>query len=394
MSSILLTARKRRILGVAALCLFIILLISVTGTATSGQQQALAKVQSTLQEGSQSSSDPSKLVSENVVNEDDGSKSGKVGDSYNQNSRGQEENEEEPIRVNTKKLNNANEMVKDEKSGIIDESKVKQAEENKGSLGDIPLMAGDDAAVAAAAGRAKQGQGDENSDESSLPSSSDSKKENGAQLKGDDTLREAVSSEDVGSSATAPPVTAIQADKQLRSSRKKPEVEEDNVLVDVEDDEDQQADESSESNKELKQQLDSDVEDSFDSKEKKEKKEKGFDAAREFQEIMQLSPVVIFSKTYCPYSKGLKELLKSSYEITPSPAIVELDMHKYGPQLQEYVGKRTGRRTVPNLMVKGVSRGGFDDIIELHKEGTFVKNFMEWAGNAAKIEKINAPSNS
>ena len=111
MSSILLTARKRRILGVAALCLFIILLISVTGTATSGKQQALAKVQSTLQEGSQSSSDPSKLVPENVVNEDDGSKSGKVGDTYNQNSKGQEENEEEPIRVNTKKLNNANEMV-------------------------------------------------------------------------------------------------------------------------------------------------------------------------------------------------------------------------------------------------------------------------------------------
>ncbi len=384
MSSILLTARKRRILGIAALCFFIILLISVTGTATTGKQQVLTKGQDARHEGSRSSSNPSNIVAQ-VVDEDDNLKSGNGGDLYDQDSNLRADNAEEPIRVNTKKLNNANEMVKDEKSGIIDESKVKQAEENKGSLGDIPLMAGDDAAVAAAANRAKQGEMDDDSAESAGTLNPDLNAEKPAS-NGDDTLKEAVSSEDVQSSATVP-ATAIQADKQLRSSRKKPEASQDNDLVDPE--EDQDASDSLESDKELKQQLSDEVKESTESN-----KEKDFDAAREFQEIMQLSPVVIFSKTYCPYSKGLKELLKSSYEITPSPAIVELDMHKYGPQLQEYVGKRTGRKTVPNLMVKGVSRGGFDDIMELHKKGTFVKDFTEWAGNAAKIEKINAPSNS
>lgn len=119
-----------------------------------------------------------------------------------------------------------------------------------------------------------------------------------------------------------------------------------------------------------------------------------FDAAGELQSILGLSPVVIFSKTYCGYSQTLKNLLKSEYEINPPPTIVELDKHKNGRQLQDYIGTKTGRKTVPNLFINGVSRGGSDDIKKLHEEGKLLNSLNLWGDKDVKVNKINAPSNS
>jgi hypothetical protein len=39
-----------------------------------------------------------------------------------------------------------------------------------------------------------------------------------------------------------------------------------------------------------------------------------------------------------------------------------------GPLLQQLLGKSTGRRTVPNILVNGLSIGGGDDVGLLDKE--------------------------
>lgn len=122
--------------------------------------------------------------------------------------------------------------------------------------------------------------------------------------------------------------------------------------------------------------------------------EVAFDPAQELQSILSLSPVVMFSKTYCGYSKALKNLLAAEYEISPPPTIVELDKHKKGAQLQEYIGTKTGRQTVPNLFINGVSRGGSDDMRKFHDEGKLLKLLTQWGGKSVKVTKINAPSNS
>lgn len=75
--------------------------------------------------------------------------------------------------------------------------------------------------------------------------------------------------------------------------------------------------------------------------------------------------MVIFSKTYCRFSKRAKGLLLEKYHITPEPYVVELDEHALGPLLQDELNVRTGRRTVPNIMINGVSIGGADDIVDL-----------------------------
>ncbi|KAL4751524.1 hypothetical protein BDW72DRAFT_173544 [Aspergillus terricola var. indicus] len=85
----------------------------------------------------------------------------------------------------------------------------------------------------------------------------------------------------------------------------------------------------------------------------------------ELNEILKRSPIVIFSKTYCPFSKKAKTVLLEKYSIVPAPFVVELDQHPLGPQLQSLLGENTGRRTVPNVLVNGRSIGGGDDIVAL-----------------------------
>lgn len=89
--------------------------------------------------------------------------------------------------------------------------------------------------------------------------------------------------------------------------------------------------------------------------------------------------VIIFSKTYCPFSKKAKAIFEK-YTITPSPFIVELDEHKLGAQLQLQLEKLTGRRTVPNILISGHSIGGGDDVWELDQTGELIKKIKLLGG--------------
>ncbi|KAI0144612.1 thioredoxin-like protein [Xylariaceae sp. FL1272] len=91
-----------------------------------------------------------------------------------------------------------------------------------------------------------------------------------------------------------------------------------------------------------------------------------------FNSILTRSPMIIFSKTYCPYSKKAKALLLDEYQILPAPYVVELDEHRLGKELQNLLYEKTGRKTVPNVLINGVTIGGSDDIALLEKHNTLV----------------------
>jgi len=95
--------------------------------------------------------------------------------------------------------------------------------------------------------------------------------------------------------------------------------------------------------------------------------------------------VVIFSKSYCPYSAKAKRILLESYSIDPAPYVVELDLHELGPQLQARLGETTGRKTVPNVLVSGKSIGGGDDIEAFHHNNELISKIEEIAGKKIKI---------
>ena len=85
-----------------------------------------------------------------------------------------------------------------------------------------------------------------------------------------------------------------------------------------------------------------------------------------------LSIVIIFSKTFCPFSLKAKTILLKQYKIVPPPYVVELNEHPLGPALQAALAKSTGRSTVPNVLINGKSIGGGDDIEALHQRGKLI----------------------
>lgn len=77
-------------------------------------------------------------------------------------------------------------------------------------------------------------------------------------------------------------------------------------------------------------------------------------------------PVVVFSKSYCPYCKKAKETLRA---LGAKPYVLELDLRDDGPAIQAFLLQFTHRSTVPNVFIKGKSIGGADDTLALYKSG-------------------------
>lgn len=115
------------------------------------------------------------------------------------------------------------------------------------------------------------------------------------------------------------------------------------------------------------------------------------DIEKEYAEILNLGPIIMFSKTYCPYSRKLKNLLSDHFEFDPPIIFIELDRHQKGAELQEYIGRVTGRTTVPNLMINGESRGGFDDINRLFNSETLYDSLVKWCDNKLTVRKRLVP---
>lgn len=282
---------------------------------------------------------------------------------------------DEKSKLDTKKLTNANDYVRS-KEGVIDESKVKETD----SSDNIPLVAGDPASQKAH----EKGHHD-----ASPAAKKDSAKKKPA-LAG-------AKNNALAPAPTSTSTNGIKADKELGS------VEQKETLKKLADD----ADSASPLEKkpypvdgEAKPHSANKVKD-FNKKiqEAQEKlQEKGpsknvgssFNPKQEMEKILSSSPVVIFSKSYCPFSKKLKHLLKTEYHITPEPLVIELDDHENGKELQQHIGETTGRFTVPNFIVDGKSRGGADDILALHDNDELVDLFHIWSSGGAKIKKLGA----
>ncbi|CAH0486500.1 unnamed protein product [Peronospora farinosa] len=78
------------------------------------------------------------------------------------------------------------------------------------------------------------------------------------------------------------------------------------------------------------------------------------------------NPLVLFSKSYCPYCRKTKATLA---EHGAKPVVFELDTREDGPAIQAFLFRLTRQSTVPNLFIKGKSVGGNDNVQELERSG-------------------------
>ncbi|KAL4452551.1 hypothetical protein ABPG75_008213 [Micractinium tetrahymenae] len=93
------------------------------------------------------------------------------------------------------------------------------------------------------------------------------------------------------------------------------------------------------------------------------------------------NPVIVFSKTYCPYCSEVKSLFE---RLGVGAKVVELDELADGSSVQDAVGQVTGRRTVPQVFIGGQHVGGCDDTLAAMSSGK-LKSLLEAAGVTAKL---------
>ena len=104
--------------------------------------------------------------------------------------------------------------------------------------------------------------------------------------------------------------------------------------------------------------------------------------------LIVVHAVIIFSKSYCPYSAKAKNILLKKYTIIPEPYVVELNQHPLGQGLQAHLAKSTGRRTVPNILIIGKSVGGGDEIAALDESGGLIEKVKGMGGKRIMEAKL------
>ena len=83
-------------------------------------------------------------------------------------------------------------------------------------------------------------------------------------------------------------------------------------------------------------------------------------------ETTSSSPVVIYSKSWCPYCAQCKELFDG---MSQPYTVIELDQREDGDQLQASLLQMTQQRTVPNVFINGIHLGGNDDTQQAARSG-------------------------
>lgn len=121
------------------------------------------------------------------------------------------------------------------------------------------------------------------------------------------------------------------------------------------------------------------------------------DASRQMSEIQQMvaaQPVVVYSKSWCPFCTQCKELLDS---IEQPYTVVELDQRDDGDAVQAALLSLTRQRTVPSVFVSGQHLGGNDDTQAAARSGRLTAmlagSSSGLAGAAADARVVDLPPN-
>lgn len=85
-------------------------------------------------------------------------------------------------------------------------------------------------------------------------------------------------------------------------------------------------------------------------------------------------PLIVFSKSFCPFSKKAKKLLEA-YNLSPPPKIIEVDLRDDGDFIKLILTRLTAHSTFPNIILNGQELGGSDDLHTLRAQGKLKKMF-------------------
>ncbi|RIA90981.1 thioredoxin-like protein [Glomus cerebriforme] len=111
----------------------------------------------------------------------------------------------------------------------------------------------------------------------------------------------------------------------------------------------------------------------------------------EIDDLVHENPVVVFSKSFCPYSRRVKHIL-SLYRISPSVLIIEVDKRDDSDEFKQALIKSTYRNTFPNVFIDGRSIGGSDELALLHTNGRLSEILVEAGVLDIQNHEISRPA--
>lgn len=86
------------------------------------------------------------------------------------------------------------------------------------------------------------------------------------------------------------------------------------------------------------------------------------------QEAIPSTPVVVVSKSYCPYCKRAKDIL-AQFDLGDDIKIFEIENDPEMNKIQDHMAKQTGARSVPRVFIGGKFVGGGDEVTKLKSSG-------------------------
>ncbi|KAI8640736.1 glutaredoxin [Parasitella parasitica] len=89
--------------------------------------------------------------------------------------------------------------------------------------------------------------------------------------------------------------------------------------------------------------------------------------------------VMIFSKSYCPYCIGAKDLFD---DIHVDYQALELNDHKDGEAIQKALAELTKQKTVPNIFINQQHIGGSDALKSAYDSGKLQQILKDTGVNA------------
>lgn len=97
--------------------------------------------------------------------------------------------------------------------------------------------------------------------------------------------------------------------------------------------------------------------------------------AEQFVKEQIENPVIVFSKSYCPFCTRVKAMLREAG--VKDLKVIELDQRDDCGEIQDSLLRMTGARTVPRVFIGGKSVGGSDDVAALANNGQLVPKLKE-----------------
>jgi glutaredoxin 3 len=88
--------------------------------------------------------------------------------------------------------------------------------------------------------------------------------------------------------------------------------------------------------------------------------------------------MVVFTKSYCPYSRALREMLDAN-GLKDRYGVFEIDREHHGNEVHKALKEMSGRQTIPNVYLNKENLGGDEEVEAMAKDGT-LKAKLEAAG--------------